>query len=316
MTKPLLPRILVADDDRITTLIISSALKGEFEVAEATTGTEVLERVAGGDIDLVLLDVVMPGLDGFDVCRRLKNDPATAHIPVIFVTSLEDSAEEAKGFAVGAVDYIMKPIRAPIVRARVRTHVELKRNRDLFEKLASVDPLTGVANRRRFDTALAEEWRRSARGDRWLSLALIDVDHFKQFNDRHGHLAGDQCLRAIAAALVRSMRRAGEIVARYGGEEFGLILPDVTPVMMPGIMRGLLDGVSQPYDIAALPGEVITVSVGAISVVASKDADPNTALASADGLLYEAKAGGRDQCVHLDLSTETKTIISRVAPQR
>jgi diguanylate cyclase (GGDEF)-like protein len=320
MTKPPftpLPRILVADDDRINTLIISSALKGEFEVVEASTGAEVLDRVAAGDIDLVLLDVVMPGLDGFDVCKRLKSDPATIDIPVIFVTSLEDSAEETRGFAVGAVDYIMKPIRPTIVRARVRTHVELKRTRDLFEKLASVDPLTGVANRRRFDTALDEEWRRSSRSGRWLSLALVDVDHFKQYNDRHGHLAGDRCLRAIAASLLRGMRRAGELVTRYGGEEFGLILPDFAPAMMPGVLRGLLDAVSQtPHDaIAMLPGELITISIGAISVVASRDGDANVALASADGLLYEAKAGGRDQCVHVDLSTMTKTIISRVVSQ-
>jgi PleD family two-component response regulator len=209
MTKPPLPRILVADDDRINTLIISNALKGEFEVVEAGTGTEVLERVAAGDIDLVLLDVVMPGLDGFDVCRRLKSDPTTADIPVIFVTSLEESSEETQGFAVGAVDYIMKPIHPPIVRARVRTHVELKRTRDLFEKLASVDPLTGLANRRRFDAALVGEWRRTTRSGRWLSLAMVDVDHFKEFNDRHGHPAGDQCLQAIAASLLRGMRRAG-----------------------------------------------------------------------------------------------------------
>jgi len=316
MTKPHvppLPRILVADDDRINTLIIANALKGEFEVVEAATGAEALERVAAGDIDLVLLDVVMPGLNGFEICRRLKDDPATADIPVIFVTSLEESAEETQGFAVGAVDYIMKPIRPPIVRARVRTHVELKRTRDLFEKLASVDPLTGVANRRRFDAALVEEWRRSSRSGRWLSLAMVDVDHFKQFNDRHGHLAGDQCLRAIAQSLTRGMRRAGELVARYGGEEFGLILPDFAPAMMPNVLRVLLDSVAQSHNdaIATAPGEVITISVGAISVVASRDVDPNTALASVDLLLYEAKAAGRDRCVHVDLMTQTKTMVSR-----
>jgi diguanylate cyclase (GGDEF)-like protein len=316
MTKPHLPplpRILVADDDRINTLIIANALKGEFEVVEAATGAEALERVAAGDIDLVLLDVVMPGLNGFEICKRLKADPATADIPVIFVTSLEESAEETQGFAVGAVDYIMKPIRPPIVRARVRTHVELKRTRDLFEKLASVDPLTGVANRRRFDAALVEEWRRSSRSGRWLSLAMVDVDHFKQFNDRHGHLAGDQCLRAIAQSLTRGMRRAGELVARYGGEEFGLILPDFAPAMMPNVLRVLLDSVAQSHNdaIATAPGEVITISVGAISVVASRDVDPNTALASVDLLLYEAKAAGRDRCVHVDLMTQTKTMVSR-----
>jgi diguanylate cyclase (GGDEF)-like protein len=309
-----LPRIMVADDDRINTLIISNALKGEFEVVAAGTGIEVLDRVAAGDIDLVLLDVVMPGLDGFDVCRRLKSDPATATVPVIFVTSLEESADETKGFAVGAVDYIMKPIRPSIVRARVRTHVELKRTRDLFEKLASVDPLTGVANRRRFDTTMSQEWRRSARGGRWLSLALVDVDHFKELNDRYGHLVGDQCLRAIAMSLAGGMRRAGELVARYGGEEFGLVLPDVSSEMVPGIMRSLLEAVSAIHEhlVVAEVKEPITVSIGAISVVPTRDEDALAGLAWADGLLYEAKGGGRDRCVHLDLATQTKTTISRV----
>jgi diguanylate cyclase (GGDEF)-like protein len=313
MTKPPLPRVLVADDDRMNIRIISSALKGEFEVTEAMTGAEVLERITAGDFDLVLLDVVMPGLDGFDVCRRLKSNPETANIPVIFVTALEESADETQGFAVGAVDYITKPIRPSIVRARVRTHVELKRARDLFEQLASVDPLTGIANRRRFDTEIGEEWRRTGRSGQWLSLALVDVDHFKQFNDRHGHLAGDQCLRAIATSLARSARRAGEVVARYGGEEFGLILPDTDPGRMQGVVRSLLHDVCTIDHDAVGAHETITVSVGAISVVPSKEADANAALASADDLLYEAKAGGRDRGVHLNLATQAKTIIIRVA---
>jgi diguanylate cyclase (GGDEF)-like protein len=313
MTKSTLPRVLVADDDRMNILIISSALKGEFEVTAATTGAEVLERITAGDIDLVLLDVVMPGLDGFDVCRRLKSNPETANIPVIFVTALEESADETKGFAVGAVDYITKPIRPAIVRARVRTHVELKRARDLFEQLASVDPLTGIANRRRFDSEIGEEWRRTGRSGQWLSLALVDVDHFKRFNDRYGHLAGDQILRAIAVALARSARRAGEVVARYGGEEFGLILPDTEPARMQGVIRSLLLDIFSIDHLAAGADETITVSVGAISVVPSKDADANGALAAADGLLYEAKAEGRDCGIHVDLATRAKTIIKRDA---
>src|SRR5262245_12842763 len=216
------PRVLVADDVKANVLIVASALEDYFEVVQVTTGPEVLERVAAGDIDLVLLDVVLPGLDGFDGCRRLRENPATAHVPVIFVTMLEDTVEEAHGFEVGAVDYITKPIRPAIVRARVRTHVELKRTRDMLERLASVDSLTGVANRRRFDVALDEEWRRCQRGRSWLSLAIVDVDHFKQFNDRHGHLAGDGLLRRIATSFTQYTRRAGDLVARYGGEEFAM----------------------------------------------------------------------------------------------
>jgi len=156
----LLPRIVVAHYERINLFAISIALGGEFEVVEVATGDQVLDRAAAGDIDLILLDVVMPELDGFQVCRRLKDNPVTATIPVIFVTRFEDSAEEIRGFSAGAVDYITTPIRGAIVRARVRAHVELKRSRDLFEQLVSIDPPTGVANRRRCDAAIAEERRR------------------------------------------------------------------------------------------------------------------------------------------------------------
>jgi diguanylate cyclase (GGDEF)-like protein len=314
MTNVTVPRVLVADDEPATTLIIASALAGEFEVVPVTSGSAVVERVRAGDIDLVLLDVVMPGLDGFEICRRLKSHPQTAAVPVIFITALDERADEMQGFKVGAVDYIAKPIHPAIVRARVRTHVDLKRTRDILEQLASIDPLTGVANRRQFDRALSEEWRRCRRGKRWLSLAIADVDNFKQFNDRWGHLAGDERLRAIAAALARSSRRAGDLVARYGGEEFGLILPDIDPAMMHGVMRALLRGVSGTNVDRSANGDrmIVTISVGAVSTVPSQESTATAALAAADALLYEAKASGRDRCVHLDRSTEHKTVIARI----
>jgi len=306
-----MPRVLVVDDDEANILVIRQALKGAFEVVRCTTAAEGLARAAAGDIDLVLLDVVMPDLDGFEICRRLKMNPATSPIPVIFVTSLDRTTDEARGFEVGAVDYITKPIEPSTVRARVRTHADLKRTRDLLEQLASVDPLTGVANRRRFDFALDEEWRRTRRTGRWLSLALVDVDHFKRFNDRYGHLAGDGCLRAIAASLARSARRAGDLVARYGGEEFGLILPEIEPDMMLTIMRTLLQGVSgAAADQVAVGIEPVTVSIGAISVIPPRGAVVTAALSTADVLLYEAKAAGRDRGVHLDFATRVKTTIA------
>jgi diguanylate cyclase (GGDEF)-like protein len=310
--KPNLPRVLVVDDEPTNILIISGALKGEFQVVQATSGIEVLERVSAGDIDLVLLDIVMPGLDGFGVCDQLKKNPATSSVPVIFVTGLEDRDEETHGFSVGAVDYITKPIRPAIVRARVRTHVELKRSRDLLEQLASVDALTGVANRRRFDRTLDEEWRRSQRTEGWLSIAIADVDHFKRFNDRHGHIVGDLCLRSVAAALARSMRRAGDLVARYGGEEFGIILPNLDSAAMISVLQPLVRAVSnaQGPENGMPAGETITISVGAVSLVPRRNGTASDALSRADALLYEAKTGGRDRCVHLDVVTERKTVVT------
>jgi diguanylate cyclase (GGDEF)-like protein len=314
MVPPVLPRILVADDEPANALIIARALRDEFDVVHVANGADVIDRVQAGDIDLVLLDVMMPGLDGFEVCRRLKDNRSTALVPVIFVTALEDSVEEAHGFDVGAIDYITKPIRPSIVRARVHTHISLKRTRDQLEQLASVDSLTGIGNRRRFDAAMAEEWRRSRRRSRWLSIALLDVDHFKQFNDRHGHLAGDERLRAIATALAGCTRRAGELAARYGGEEFGLIFPEVDPEMMQRVVRGLLNGVTAATQSASLQDETepMTVSIGAVSLIASPEAAETAALAGADSLLYEAKAAGRDCAVHQDMGSAAKVILSRV----
>jgi diguanylate cyclase (GGDEF)-like protein len=308
-----LPRILVADDDRVTVLLISAALRGEFDVVVATTGAEVLELAAAGNFDLVLLDVMLPDLDGFEVCRRLTHQLQGARVPVIFVTSLDQTADETRGFEAGGVDYITKPIRPSVVQARVRTHIELKRSRDALERLAAVDPLTGIANRRGFDDAMQLEWRRSQRSSRWLSVAMVDADQFKRFNDRYGHLAGDERLRSIATALAGCAQRAGEVSARYGGEEFALILPEVDPAKMQGVMRQLLNRVAVVHPSATSPGaqEIITVSVGAISLVASRDATERSAVAAADALLYEAKASGRDRCIHEDMSTRTRTAIHR-----
>jgi diguanylate cyclase (GGDEF)-like protein len=307
-----MPRILVADDEAANILVIKHALRGAFEVVQARTGAAVLERAARGDIDLIMLDIVMPELDGLEVCRRLKKNPLTHTIPVIFVTSLNESIDEARGFEAGAVDYITKPIDSEIVRARVRAHADSKRTHDLLEQLALVDPLTGVANRRRFDAALDEEWRRTRRACRWLSLAIVDVDQFKQFNDRHGHIAGDERLRTIADSIAKSARRAGDVVARYGGEEFGLILPEVEPARMLIVVRTLLNGVmAASADQVAAGSDAVTVSVGAISVVPPRGATVTAALSTADVLLYEAKESGRDRGVHLDFSTQVKTTIIR-----
>lgn len=316
MTDAALPRVLVADDEPANILLIAHALKDECEIVQVASGTDVLERVILGDIDLILLDVVMPGPDGFEICRVLKSSPFTAGIPIIFVTALDERRDETRGLDAGAVDYITKPIHPAVVRARVRTHLELKKARDLLEQLASVDPLTGVANRRRFDAALEEEWRRTRRAGRWLSLALVDVDHFKRFNDRHGHLAGDERLRTIAGALARSARRAGDLIARYGGEEFGLILPEVEPPMMLGVIRTVLNGVTAGSAAGATtPGlETVTVSIGAVSGIPPRESTLTDMLAAADELLYEAKATGRDRCIHLDMGTQQKTIVNRSAP--
>jgi len=287
-------RVLVVDDQPGNVRVLGEVLREEYDVYFATSGEKAIEIAATSDVDLILLDVVMPGLDGFEVCRRLKSDDRTKGIPIIFVTAREEVSDETSGFDAGGVDYITKPIRPPIVRARVRTHLKLKHAHDLLESLASLDGLTGIANRRRFDACLEQEWKRCARGDAAFSLALVDVDHFKKFNDTHGHAKGDDCLRAVAQSLASLSRRPSDLAARYGGEEFGLIFPETDAGGMRTLMHGLIEHAP------------VSVSAGAITLVPALDRSPLLALQTVDELLYEAKANGRGQVRYADLIAGTR----------
>jgi diguanylate cyclase (GGDEF)-like protein len=306
------PRILVAAD-RMALSAVRQALEDEFEVVAIGPGLEAFEQAAAGGVQCVVLDLKLRGLDGFDVCRRLKAEPRTASIPVLFLTTINDRVDEAPGFEVGAADYIWLPLKPSIVRARVRTHVELKALRDRLEELTLVDPLTGVANRARFDTALESEWRRMARAGRWLSIAIVDVDYLKRIIERQGQPAGDDRLRTIASSLGRSARRAGDLVARFSAEEFAIILPEIEPQMMQGMMRVIMTGVVADAARADAGQRIdpVTVTIGAVSVVPGREKTIAGALAGADRSLNEARRAGRDRGVHLDLGSLAQTVILR-----
>ena len=220
------PRLLVVDDQPINIQVMHQIFASKYQVFMATSGQQALDFCHKTPPDLVLLDVVMPGMDGFEVCQALKGEPSTRDIPVIFVTAHTDAAQETRGLDVGAVDFISKPVNPAVVRARVKTQLTLKFQSDLMRKLVFLDGLTGVFNRRYFDQQLAVEVARSSRAKSPLALIMLDVDFFKRFNDHYGHQAGDDCLREIAATLKESLRRPADLVARYGGEEFVCILPD------------------------------------------------------------------------------------------
>ncbi len=304
--------VLLVDDEPANVRILAEVLKGDYHLVFATSGARAIELASASPVDLVLLDVQMPGLDGIEVCRRLKADPKTQGIPVIFVTALGEVDDETRGFDAGGVDYITKPISPPVVKARVKTHVELKEARDRLEILASLDALTGLANRRQFDVHFDHEWRRAMRGRSWLSLAILDVDHFKKFNDHYGHARGDDCLRTLAQALAGVCRRPADLAARYGGEEFALVLPDTDPAGARGFALSVLsriDGLGIAH--AASPvAAVVSASLGAVSLVPSGEISPEGALEVADQLLYDAKAAGRRQALHLDFATGEKERLS------
>ncbi len=288
-------RVLIVDDQPANVHVLAEALGNEHDLIVAGSARRALELAPSAD--LVLLDVLMPDLDGLEVCRRLKADEATRRIPVIFVTALEQTEDETQGFEAGAVDYIVKPINPAIVRARVRTHLELKAARDLLERMATQDALTGIANRRRFDEASREEWRRSMRFSQVLTVALADIDHFKAFNDRHGHGGGDTCLRLVAEALQRLCRRPGELAARYGGEEFVFLLPGTDLEGAQRFVARVLGAVAGVEAEGLVARGALGVSVGAVTLIPSPLNSLEDALRDADHGLYKAKETGRGRAV-------------------
>ena len=300
------PRLLVVDDQPVNIQAIYQVFAADHQVLMATNGEQALALCASQQPDLVLLDVVMPGMDGHEVCRRLQSDPATRDIPVIFVTAHNDEAAEAQGLDLGAVDFISKPINPKIVRARVRTHLTLKAQADLLRQWVYIDGLTGVYNRRHFDERLAAEWARAMRNNAALSVVLIDVDLFKRYNDRYGHQAGDDCLRRVAAALKAGIRRPGDLAARYGGEEFVCLLPD-TDLAGALVLAGHLGAAVQALQIAhddSAVAAVVTVSLGVGSKPGKCKGSAAAMLRAADAQLYRAKAEGRNRACGAELGAD------------
>ena len=289
------PKLLVVDDQPINIQVMHQVFGGDYQVFMATSGPQALAICKANPPDLVLLDIVMPGMDGFEVCSSLKADDATCNIPVIFVTAHTDAAQETHGLGLGAVDFIAKPVNPAVVRARVKTQLTLKFQSDLLRKLVFLDGLSGVYNRRYFDQQLGIEWARSTRSSFPLSAIMIDVDHFKLFNDRYGHQTGDDCLRQIAVALKVCLKRPGDLVARYGGEEFACILPD-TPfddaMCLANDLERKVRALAIPHESSSV-AEVITVSVGVATRTVDSADDAAALVGLADSQLYNAKQSGR-----------------------
>jgi len=289
------PRLLVVDDQPINIQVMHQIFAPQYQMFMATSGSQALEFCHKTPPDLILLDVVMPGMDGFEVCQSLKADPDTQDIPVIFVTAHTDAQQETRGLDVGAVDFISKPVNPAVVRARVKTQITLKHQSDLMHKLVFLDGLTGVFNRRFFDQQLAAEVARSHRHGTPLALIMLDVDFFKRFNDRYGHQAGDDCLRLIAQTLKECLRRPSDLVARYGGEEFACILPDTAFSNAMDLAKDLEKNV-RDKGIAHADSQaaaVVTISLGVAGRSGNASGSADEMLALADAQLYCAKNAGR-----------------------
>lgn len=292
------PLILIVDDTPTNIQVLAEALGVDYRVKVATSGQAALEVVARQGVpDLILLDVMMPDMDGYEVCRQLKQNPETNSIPIIFVTAKNEVADEERGLRLGAVDYITKPFHLSIVKARLQNHLKLRMITNLLETMAWLDGLTCIPNRRRFDDALNTEWKRAQRTGTPLSLILMDIDYFKDYNDNYGHVAGDTCLKSVASALASSVTRAGDLVARYGGEEFVLLMPETDGQgarQFAEQLRSNIEALCIPHDYSGAACWV-TISVGYASVVPILGGEASILFEEADRMLYQAKNAGRNR---------------------
>jgi diguanylate cyclase (GGDEF)-like protein len=307
---PTVPRsrakLLVVDDQAINIQTIYEIFQNEYEVYMAISGEQALKFCETTQPDLILLDVVMPGMNGHEVCKQLKSDSLTTNIPVIFITARDSTADESECLNEGAVDFITKPVNPAVLRARVRTHLTLKFQSDALRAMALVDGLTGVANRRHFDEMLDKEWRRCVRAGHAISLLMIDVDFFKPYNDHYGHQAGDDCLAAIGLLLKSCFSRPHDLVARYGGEEYACLLPETAlegAINKATEVKAAVDALEIPHEFSDA-SRFVTISVGVATISPARGDSPHQLVAMADKLLFSAKRAGRAQ-IHSGYPDET-----------
>jgi len=294
------PTILIVDDVPTNVQILADALRADYRIKVANNGLSALEIAQREPRpDLILLDVMMPEMDGLEACKRLKKMPQTKNIPIIFITAKTEESDEELGLNLGAVDYITKPFSIAITKARIRNHIQLKRQADLLESLSLVDALTHIPNRRRFNETIDAEWKRAARENTSLALLMIDIDHFKEYNDYYGHGAGDTCLQTVAATLADGVSRPGDLVARFGGEEFVVVLPETDLDAARLIGERLLQQVAAlqlKHEYSGVE-PFVTVSIGCAAIAPEDENEtPVMLLEAADKRLYQAKHAGRN-CV-------------------
>ena len=294
-------KILIVDDSILQAAQLKAILADEYDVTVVQTAEEGLRYAGSGDFSLILLDVVMPVMDGFTLLKKLQEEIITQSIPVILITSLSDVQNEQKGLIIGAVDYITKPFHELIVKARVNTHIKLYNYRMNAEMQSMTDQLTGIANRRKYERCSREKWFEAVRLKVPFSICMFDIDNFKKYNDTFGHPAGDRVIAAVAKAASDHFRRSTDFFARYGGEEFVAISIGESSVKMFGHLKKIRQAVEDlhiPHDPAV--SEWVTISIGGVTTVPAADSAYDFYLQIADTMLYDAKKNGRNRVVWAD----------------
>jgi len=290
------PTVLVVDCDSSNVDTFADILVPKYNVLVANSCSLAFGIAQIKKPDLIMLDVYMPDMTGFEAIIEFKRSDETRHIPIIFVTSSENVKDEEMGFFLGAVDYIKKPFHTSVVLARVKTHLQMQEYIRTIERLGMIDALTNIPNRRSFDQQLAKEWERAMRDQNKLSILMIDVDQFKNYNDKFGHTQGDVLLQTLAGIFTRTLKRAADFVARWGGEEFAVLLPSTDTHGALAVAEQIRKNVAGTV-IHACDGESTqeSVSIGVYTLLPSADTTSVDLLAGADAAMYSAKAQGRNR---------------------
>ncbi len=293
--------ILVVDDKHENLRYLASLLGDRgYKVRPVPNGKLALSGAQAILPDLILLDIKMPEMDGYEVCRKLKAFPETHEIPVIFLTAADDIGDIVKGFRIGAVDYVTKPFNQEILLARIKTHLALREKTKQLQELSTRDGLTEIANRRRFDEFLESEWNRCLRAKAPISLIMLDIDYFKLYNDRYGHQKGDLVLKEVAYAIRKHCKRASDLAARYGGEEFSVILGNTdieTARTLAERIRLGIERLNIPHESSRVQA-ALTASFGVGSLIPNDQSEAAELVALADKQLYLAKESGRNRVSH------------------
>jgi diguanylate cyclase (GGDEF)-like protein len=290
---------MIVDDENINLAILSQILSPEYDLVTAMNGQDALKRAEENQPDLILLDIVMPDINGFDVLRKLKSSDAAKDIPVIIITGRNNADDEEKAFLLGAVDYMTKPFNNTIVMTRVKTHLQMAGQTQAIARLNLEDALTGLPNRHRFDMHIEREWKRAIREKKPLSLLIVDIDRFKAYNDAYGNIQGDELLKAVATVFPKSARRPADLSARISGEEFAVVLPDTvweSALLIAENIRKTIKSTILPT-VDGMTQTSVTVSIGLVTKTPRANDKISDFFNWADGSVYEAKRAGRDRII-------------------
>jgi len=293
--------ILIIDDQEAMVTVLKKILESDYNIISAYNGSDGIIQAEGNCPDVILLDILMLDMDGFEVLERLKVSEITKNIPVIFLTSLQGDANEEKGLALGAVDYITKPFSPSIVKLRVRNRLKIVEQMRIIEQLSLIDQLTDIPNRRNFEERIKTEWGRATRDHLPISILIIDLDLFKQYNDKYGHQQGDVLLKAVANVFKETLKRPGDFAARWGGEEFIVLLQNTDLSGAHEIAEQIRNRIEKLETLCPEKTVTkITASIGINSRKRGQSGAINEFISRADMALYEAKNNGRNRSCYLE----------------